>query len=45
MKTLKNKDIVDQIEAFYKIFIFINFIKLILTFKIINFFLKKKIIV
>ena len=42
-ETLKNKNKIDEIEDFYEIFVFINFIKLILMFKIIDisFFLKK----
>ena len=40
---LKNKNKIDKIENLYKIFIFINFIELILMFKIIDvsFSLKK----
>ena len=40
-ETLKNKNKIDEIEDFYKIFIFINFIKLILIFKMIDFFFKE----
>ena len=42
-ETLKNKNKIDEIKNIYKIFIFINFIKLTLIFKIIDisFFLKK----
>ena len=40
-ETLKNKNKIDEIKNSYKIFIFINFIKLILMFKIIDFFFKK----
>ena len=35
-ETLKNKNKIDEIENLYEIFIFINFIKLILMFKIID---------
>ena len=37
-KALKNKKRIDEIENLYKIFVFINVIKLILIFKIINVF-------
>ena len=41
-ETLKNENKIDEIENFYEIFIFINFIKLILMFKIIDVFFSLK---
>ena len=41
-ETLKNKNKINEIENLYKIFVFVNFIELILMFKIINILFLKK---